>query len=62
MERLVPPYPKDKRSFRSGDTFQSTEGLLVRSGDKYVSNVPIRDSATTGCKFAYRIRSTILDE
>jgi hypothetical protein len=35
-------------------------GFLVRTGDKYVSKVPIRSSATDGRKFAYRIRASIL--
>jgi putative DNA primase/helicase len=34
--------------------------LLVRTGDKFVSKVPIRSSTAKGRKFAYRIRASIL--
>ena len=37
-------------------------GLLVRTGAKYVSKVPIRSSATDGREWVYRIRGTVLND
>jgi putative DNA primase/helicase len=36
-------------------------GFLVRTGDKYVSKVPIRNSTADGRKFVYRVRGSILE-
>jgi hypothetical protein len=46
-----------------GDVLRALDaaGLLVRGRDKYVSKVPIRNSADDGRTFVYRIRSTIMD-
>jgi hypothetical protein len=36
-------------------------GLLVRMGNKYVSNAPIRSSAPADREYVYRIRGSILE-